>query len=254
LNNSLCILTDNSAQFPQHIFPGQGLIKTLPLHVEGLSITAPSVDDFLGAYRELEREFNAILVLTLSSHLLPVAEIAHQASLQHGGKAHINVLDSKQTSAGLGMLAQMGAQAALEGRALADVEQHLRSTIPHIYTLIHAEAQNLSRYGYFPDPQAGDALGMFPLFVLEDGQLVPYKKIRTRRHLLESFQEFIEEFETPQQIVFLRGQGNSVRARPLREIAKELFPETPFREVDMSVALLTLFGVHAVGITVMEIP
>jgi DegV family protein with EDD domain len=255
-NSSLCILTDDTCQLPHGGFSGQRLIKSLPLRSDTRSVSAPSVDDFLRAYSELECEYSAILVLTLSNCLLPVAEIAQQASVQHGGMAHITVLDSKQTGTGLGMLAQIGAQAAAAGEPLVEVEQRVRSAIPYTYTLIHAEMQNLSRHEYFSSAgQAdGEALGLFPLFVLEDGQLVPYKKVRTRRHLLESFQEFVEEFETPQQIAFLRGKSSTLRSRPLREITKELFPKTPFSEADMSSALATLFGAQAVGITVMEIP
>jgi fatty acid-binding protein DegV len=213
------------------------------------------VDDFLRVYHELEREFSAILVLTLSSYLVPVAEVAHQASMQHGGTAQIAVLDSRQTAAGLGLLALIGAQAALAGESLADVEQRIRFAIPHIYTLIHAETKNLLRHGYFSATQTEtDAMGLFPLFTLEDGQLVPYRKIRTRRHLLESFQEFLEEFESPRQIAFLHGKNNILRSRPLREIAKGLFPETPFSEADLSTPLVILFGAQAMGITVMEEP
>lgn len=255
LNNSLCILTDNTAQLPRGIFPGQRLIKSFLLRSDGPSISTPNVDDFLRCYRELEREFNAMLVLTISSQLLPVAEIARQASMQHGGMAHITVLDSKQTAAGLGMLAQIGAQAAAAGESLGQVEQRVRSAIPHVYTLVHAETESLSRHGFFSTQEANDeALGLFPLFVLEDGKLMPYKKVRTRRHLLESFQEFIEEFETPQQINFLRGRNSTLRSRPLREITKERFPETPFSEAELSATLATVFGAQAVGITVMEMP
>lgn len=255
MSNSLCILTDNTAQFPQGGFPGQRLIKSLPLRSDGRSVAAPTVEDFLRVYRELEQEFNAILVLTLSSLLLPVAENARQASMQHGGTAHIAVLDSRQTGAGLGMLAKIGAQAALAGASLAEAEQRVRAAIPHVYTLLHAETDSLARQGYFlPQEMNPELLGLFPLFVLEDGQLVPYKKVRTRRHLLESFQEFIEEFETPQQIAFLRGKNSTLRSRPLREVAKELFPSTPFNEAELSVSLVTLFGPQAVGVTVMEMP
>ena len=255
MSNSLCILTDNTAQLPYGGFPGQRLIKILPLRTETQSVSAPTVDDFLHVYRDLEREFNAILVLTLSNHLLPVAENATQASMRHGGIAHIAVLDSRQTAAGLGMLAQLGAQAAFDGEPLAGVEDRVRGAIPHIYTLIYAEAESLSQHGYLsPAELSSEALGPFPLFVLEDGQLVPYKKVRTRRHLLECFQEFLEEFETPRQIAFLHAKNSTLRSRPLRELAKNLFPETPFSEVDMSAPLVGLFGSQAVGMTVMEMP
>lgn len=227
----------------------------MPLRSDGQSVSTPTVDDFLRVYHELEREANAILVLTLSSHLLSVAEIAYQASIQHGGTAQIAVLDSRQIGIGLGLLAQIGAQAALTGQSLVQVEQHIRAAIPYIYTLIHVDTDSLSRHTDIHNtPIDDDVLGLFPLFVLEDGQLVPYKKVRTRRHLLESFQEFIEEFETPQQIAFMRGKGSTLRSRPLREVSKELFPQTPFSEMDMPVALATLFGPQAVGITIMEMP
>jgi fatty acid-binding protein DegV len=218
------------------------------------SVSPPPLEDFAQAYSELEREFDAILVLTLSSQLLPVAQVAEQAALQHGGRAQIAVLDSKQTGPGLGMLAQLGAQAIIAGAPLADVEQHIRAATAHIYTLIHVNAESLLRSTFSPAQTDADEPGLLPLLILEDGQLVPYKKVRTRRHLLESFQEFIEEFETPQRITFLRGRYSAISARPLREITRERFPRTPFSDMEMPAPLARLFGSEAVGITVMEIP
>ena len=255
MNNSLCILTDNTAQFPHGGLPGQHLIKSLPLRSDGQSVSTPTVDDFLRVYCELERGYSGILVLTLSSSLLSVAETAYQASIRHGGTAQIAVLDSRQVGVGLGLLAQVGAQAALTGQPLVQVEQLVRAAIPYIYTLLQVDAGSLSQHTNIPAAQSTeDVLGSFPLFVLEDGRLVPYKKVRTRRHLLESFQEFIEEFETPQQIAFLHGKNSTLRSRPLREVSRELFPTTPFSEVDMPVVLSMLFGTQAVGMTIMEMP
>jgi fatty acid-binding protein DegV len=227
------------------------MIKTLPLTVLGGIVGAPSTEDFLRCYRELEHEYNNILVLTLSSHVLPAAQAAQKASHQHGGTAKITVLDSKQTGAGLGMLAQLGAQAILAGATLADVEEHLRATIPSIYTLIHIGAEHLARAAF--SPSQTDETGVLPLLMLEDGQFLPYKKIRTRRHLLESFQEFIEEFETPAQIASLHGRESTIRSRSLRDIVAENFPEVPFANLDLPFPLAHLFGPETVGITIMEV-
>lgn len=227
------------------------------MQIDGRFISAPSPEDFLQAYRELGREFNTILVMTLSNYFLPVAEVAQKASLQHGGMAHIAVLDSKQIGPGLGMLAQLGAQAILAGESLQGVEEHIRAAIPHIYMLIHIDPESLSRYPDFSPSQSAlrdEELGVFPLLALEDGQLVPYKKVRTRRHLLESFQEFVEEFETPQRITFLRGRNSAIRSRLLREISRERFPQIPFSEMEMPAPLVRLFGLQAAGVTVMEMP
>jgi fatty acid-binding protein DegV len=254
LSNSICILTDNTVQLPQGVFPGLRLIKTLPLRADEHSVSPPSLEDFLRAYRELEHEFAAILVLTISSHLLPVAQVAKQAALQHGGKAQITALDSKQTGPGLGMLAQLGAQAILAGESLIGVEGRIRAAMAHIYTLIHLDAEDLSRSTLTPAQTNAEEPGPFPLFMLEDGQLAPYKKIRTRRHLLESFQEFVEEFETPRQITFLRGRHSSIHSRPLREIARERFPKTPFSDMEIPAPLARVLGSQAAGVTVMEMP
>jgi fatty acid-binding protein DegV len=252
LNNSVCILTDGTAQFPHGAFPGQRLIKILPLPVDKHLVHVPPLEDFLRTYRELENEFGGILVLTLSNHILPVAQAAQKAALQHGGTAKITVLDSMQTGAGLGMLAQLGAQAILAGATLNDVEEHLRAAIASIYTLIHIDTVSLARAIFAPPQTNSVETGLLPLLTLDDGQFAPYKKIRTRRHLLESFQEFIEEFETPKQIVCMSGRDSAIRSRSLREIAAESFPKVPFIDLEMPAPLASLFGPETIGITVME--
>lgn len=255
MNNSICILTDSTAQIPHGAFPGQRLIKMLPLGVDERAISPPPVQEFLRAFRELEREFDFILVLTLSGYLAPVAETAKQAALQHGGKARIAVLDSQQTGPGLGMLAQLGAQAILAGASLVDVETRIRAAMAHVYTLIHIDAESLSRHSTVtPGRKDTEETGLFPLLTLEDGQLTHYKKVRTKRHLLECFQEFVEEFETPQRITFLRGRYSAIRSRPLREITRERFPEVPFTDIELPTPLARLFGPQAAGLTIMEIP
>lgn len=227
-------------------------MKTLPLRISERSASAPALEDFLRIFSELERDFSGILVLTMSNHIIPVADVAQAAALQHGGTAQIRVLDSKQTGPGLGMLAQLGAQAILTGVTLTELEDRLRAAISSIYTILHIDSESLTRAA-FPSAQV-DALeaGSLPLLTLDDGQLVPYKKIRTRRHLLESFQEFIEEFETPEQIACLHGRESAIRARSLREIAVDNFPEVPFAEMETPAPLARLFGPETVGVVILE--
>lgn len=234
------------------MFPGQRLVKTLPLQVAERSVSAPTLEDFLRTFGELEREFGGILVLTVSNQLVPVAQVAQQAALQHGGTAQIRVLDSKQTGPGLGMLAQLGAQAILAGANLPDLEEHLRATIRSIYTLIHMDGDRLAQAA-FPSAQAeAFESGSLPLLMLDDGQFTPYKKIRTKRHLLESFQEFIEEFETPTQLACTHGRDSAIRSRSLREIVASSFPNVPFADLEATAPLARLFGPELIGITVLE--
>lgn len=220
-------------------------MRVLPLPVDSGVVGVPMLQDFLHIYDTLEREFSSILVLTISSHILPVAQAAQQAALQHGGKAKISILDSQQTGPGLGMLTQIGAQAISAGVTLKGLEEHLRAAITSIYTLIHIHQPHAAC-------NTDDDSSLLPLMTLEDGQFVPYKKIRTRRHLLETFQEFIEEFETPKQIACLYGRESAIRPRSLREIASENFPSVPFSEMSIPAPLARHFGPETIGVTIME--
>lgn len=240
-----CILTDNSALLPPSSTSNNGHIRNLPLRMNAGKLLPVTPADFSQIFDELERKFNAILVLTISTNILPCYEAALQAAQSHGGQARISVLDSQQTGPGLGVLAQLGARAAHEGATLPQVEECIRAAIPHLYTLICPEN----------DPCADTAdKNLVSVYSLEEGCLAAYKKVRTRRHLLESFQEFIEEFEHPQQIMYFRSQKSSLRARPLREAVNALFPGAPFSELEINPVLATLYGSQTVGLTMMELP
>jgi fatty acid-binding protein DegV len=253
---TVCILTNNAALFPSTALGNRQTLRTLTLATECGRIIPPIAEDFKRAYRELEQEFNAILVLLASESILPGVSAAQIAAQSHGGTAKISVLDSQQIGPGLGLLAQIGAQKAAAGACLTEVEAGIRAYIPFLFTLICPEAASAPQ-----DEQIDPAVaalaelpGALPIYSLEDGDLMPYKKVRTRRHLLETLQEFLEEFESPQQLAYFRGYATRLRARQLRESANGLFPDTPFTEMDLNAPLSALFGAQTVGITVLEIP
>ncbi len=216
----------------------------------------PTTDDFSRAYRELEQEFNAILVLAAPESLLPGANAAHLAAQSHGGTAKISVLDSQQIGPGLGILAQIGARKAAAGASLPEVEECIRAILPFLFTLIcpgeacpPQDEQNDSSMA-----APADLSGATPIYSLEEGCLAAYKKVRTRRHLLETLQEFIEEFEKPQQLAYFRGGSARLHTRSLREAASGLFPGALFTEMELNAPLSVLFGAQTTGLTVLEIP
>ena len=242
----ICILTDCTAMFPSHPSTHGGVIRSLTVKTVDGKLAPPTVDDFSHAYNELEGQFSHILVLSGAEGILPAAESARDAAKSHGGVAHISVLDTGQTGVGVGLLAQLGAQAAAEGASLPEIENSIRVAIPNLYTLICSGLETL-----LDESESGRTAQMM---TLEDGELVPYKKIRTRRHLLETLQEFMDEFEHPRHIVYSRGRVSIIRTRPLRDSAGSLFPHIPFREMENNLAINLLFGQHTVGLTIMETP
>jgi DegV family protein with EDD domain len=261
----ICILTDSTAQFTRPDFPGHEHVFVIPMGVSPASPEAdrlqaallpPSVQDFTRFFTHLSKEFDAILVLMVSSHLNPAllhAEKARQKFINH---ASIETIDSQTTAAGLGMLVEVAAEASNNGATLAEVEQRVRTAIKRIYVLICIpELTHLVGLGLLNQTQAvvGEMLGMQPIFVIEEGVLVSMEKVRTPRHLFECFQEFMSEFTAPKQIALLRGSGqNTVRTRPLRQFVEETFPGTTYSEHGLNQHLTVLFGTQSTGLIVMD--
>jgi fatty acid-binding protein DegV len=141
---------------------------------------------------------------------------------------------------------------------LAEIDRLVRIALQRVYTLICIPSLTvLAETGYLTRGQAtvGEMLGLLPIFNIDEGKLVPMGKVRTLRHLLDSFQEFIEEFSNPYHIAFFKPlNGRTFRTRPLREYVRDSFPDSPFSEHVLNANLAAMFGPQSMGVVVMEPP
>lgn len=269
--SNVCILTDSTVQFTRSNYPGHERVYVIPFEFQTREqqgeksqprrdltqrLIPPSPQEFIRFYARLSRAYDMIFVLTLSSLLNPATRFALSASVQYSNHATINVIDSQTTGVGLGLLVQGAAAAASAGAPPAEIEQRMRASIPHIYMLFCIpELAYLARSGYMEYSQAriGELMGMLPIFAIEEGRLVPMEKVRTQRHLFESFQEFMNEFDAPAHIALVRGVShNTIRTRPVRQYVQETFPHTLFSEHTIAPHLAALFGPQSTGLIIME--
>jgi DegV family protein with EDD domain len=266
----VCILTDSTAQFTRTDFPGRERVFVLALDLEPVlpvpaaapansqprRLLPPTPQAFLRYYGLLSGQFDAVLVLTLSSCLNPAAENARKAAARYSNHAAIQVVDSQTTSVGLGMLVEAAAGAASAGASLAEVEHLVRTAIRRIYMLLCIpELACLERLGLLDHVQTlvGEMIGLMPVFTVEEGGLMPMGKARTPRSLFESFEEFMDEFTAPGRVALLRGTSQTtLQTRPLREFVQERFAGTPYSEHSLNPSLSALFGRQAIGLVVME--
>lgn len=269
--SNVCILTDSTVQFVHPNFPGHERVYIIPFGIQQTSpegeiprrdnglakrLVPPSLTEFVRYYTQLSREYDTIFVLTLSSLLNPTMRVALSASMQSGNPATIDVIDSQTTGIGLGLLVQEAAGAAAAGAAPADIERKMRACIPRIYMLFCIpELTYLAHSGFMDYSQAlvAEMMGMLPIFVIEDGRLTPMEKVRTQRHLFESFLEFINEFEKPAHIALMRAAThNTSRSRAVRQYIQETFPGTCFSEHTVAPHLAALFGPQSTALVIME--
>jgi DegV family protein with EDD domain len=264
----VCILTDGTAQFTCTEFPGYNLVKVVSFEAQpallqpggspNLRLSGRTADDFLNQFQLLGTMFREIMVITVSSALSPVTWNVSQAVARYNGRANVGVVDSQTTGIGLGLLVQLAAEAAAAGMSLAEIDRLVRIALQRVYTLICIPSLTiLAESGYLTHAQAtvGEMLGLLPIFSIDEGTLVPMGKVRTQRHLLDSFQEFIEEFNNPDYIAFLKPQnGRTFHTRPLREYVRDSFPDSSFSEHVLNANLAAMFGPQSMGVVVMDLP
>lgn len=197
-------------------------------------------------------------MLTISSLLNPATKFALSAAGEFCNHTTIDVVDSQTTGIGLGLLVQAAATEASAGIPPAEIERQIRASISRIYMLFCIpELTYLANSGYMDYSQAlvGELMELLPIFAIEEGRLIPVEKVRTQRHLFESFQEFMNEFDDPAYIALTRGTNhNTLRTRHVRQYVQEIFPDTTFSDHALAPHLAALFGPQSTGLIIMEKP
>jgi DegV family protein with EDD domain len=279
--SQVCILTDSTAQFPVHLFPGSDLINVIPYHVQmdrlaenhdkdvklihlpasvysnpGLQVQCPSVEEFGQMFINLGFRYREIVVILISAHLSPALENAQTAIEIAKCPAAIHLVDSQTTTVGLGLLVQAAASAAQQGLSGARISQLVRGLAPHVYTVfcLH-NLSYLSRAGFIDPAQAvvGEMLDVVPFIILENGRLMPSQKVRGSRHLVDLLCEFVMEFNAVKHVALIQGMPPfDQEARLLRERLSGLYRTNSFSEHTLGVPLAALLGPRSLGLVVME--
>ncbi|MBI2845661.1 MAG: DegV family protein [Chloroflexi bacterium] len=275
------IITDSSSQIPPS-FAEKLEIAVLPLEIqlgrerfrEGLDITSreffrklakagrtrrpkafpPSLEAFNSAFAQLSRQGGDILALHLSSKLNPTYRVAREAANAFLGQSRIMVLDSQTTSLGLGHLVLAAAEGAAKGESLEEVVRIVRGMMPHLYLVLFVENLDyLEREKRIAKEHAllGTMLGIKPLFILEEGDIVPLEKARSRTKAVERLFEFLTEFPHIEKMTILHGADGSDLPELLERL-ETAYPDKLIDVVSYAPSLAAHVGPGALGVFVYE--
>jgi DegV family protein with EDD domain len=165
-------------------------------------VLAPDVDEFTRAYRELRDECDGILSVHLSSKLGETYATASTARemfgpLGQGGPFPVAVVDSLQTTMGLGWMVLALARAAQAGESLTQLVARASRLTEACHVAFFTErVDGLQRAGRGLRLQSpGENLSNYrPLFHVDEGQVVVYEKTRTRSKARDALYNFVEDF------------------------------------------------------------
>jgi DegV family protein with EDD domain len=223
-----------------------------------LTVATTPASIFQETFGRLSRETEEILVLLNSGRLSHAYAEAQAAARAFLGRCRISVVDSMSASWGLGLLVKVAAEAAVEGRSLDSIVRLVRGLVPHIYLVFFVDRLDyLERWKRIGPAQArlGTMLRIKPLLLVEDGDIVPMEKVRTRTMAIEKLADFVAEFASIQKVVIVKSPlENEINdlVGELRALLSQALPGEQFPVIEYDPVLGCHLGPEALGVFVFE--
>lgn len=186
----------DSAQFFEKLATSPELPRT----------SQPSPGVFEETYRRLAGEGVSVVSIHLSAKLSGTFQSACLARDALRARCKIEVIDSRSASLGLGMIVMAAAELAKAGADQWEIESYVRRLIPNVHILFFVETlEYLQRGGRIGRARAflGTLLNIRPILKLEDGEVQPVEKVRTRSKAIDWLVEFVELFPNIDRLAVL---------------------------------------------------
>ena len=166
---------------------------------EGFSTSAIPPTMFSDIFREIGRDAEHVLCLTLSGKLSAVSDMARLAGQEIENEISnvvIRVFDTNTCASAEGLVVLAAARAAQEGRDLDEVmDVAIRAAERTHFVGVFGTTKYLYRSGRIPKVAAnmGSTLGIKPLFRVEGGLVRPYSVVRNKKHGIDRCLKHMEE-------------------------------------------------------------
>lgn len=214
------------------------------------------VEAFAGAFAKLAETHDAVVAVLMSGRLGGGVAAAAEARDRVAGDVAVTVIDSRSVSLGLGFQVLHAAELA-ERRADADeIAVALLAARDRYQVAFSVESvEHLRQSGQIGRSAAliAEALQLKPLLRLDEGQIVPYERVRTRTRAIAGLADFVRELPAVERCAVLYATNRNDANRLLRAVAADtgLSPERlTVHEIGEAVAAQV--GPGALGVAVEE--
>ena len=262
------VITDSTADLPPEVAAELG-IEVVPLNVhfgtdtfrDGIDLSAdefyerlvasprppttsqPSVGAFLEVYQKTLEEADGIVSVHISAKVSGTWNSSVQAREQLSDPSQVEVVDTGQASMGLGWVAVAAARAAQAGASLEEVAGVARSAAEQVRVLFLVDTlEYLQKGGRIGKAQAmfGSVLSIKPLLTIQDGEVHPLERVRTRGKGVARLVQMVQEAAPLQTLAVLY----TTTEDEARALAERLRPCVPSGEVIVG-RLGTVVGTYA---------
>ena len=156
----------------------------------------PSVGEFIDVYERLGSDADGIVSVHVSEKLSGTMNSARLASQQANADCPIEVVDTFQVSMGVGICAMEAAEVANSGGDMNQVILAARNAVTRSQCFFMLETlEFLQKGGRIGKAQAliGNLLKIRPMLILQEGEVHPLGRERTRRKGIAKLVDTVEE-------------------------------------------------------------
>jgi len=268
----VAIVTDSSADLAPEM-RASGRITVVPMtlaairgsgalglqRLEGQPKAPPSalVDSFAATFTELASDHDAVVAVLLSRRLGATVDAAQQARELLATVIPVEVVDSRSASMGLGFQAVRGVELARQGLDAATIARELRAAIDRYHVVFSVESvEHLRESGKIGRSAAmiAEALQLKPLLRIDEGQIIPYERARTRTRAIHELADFVCELPAVERCAVLYATDQTDGDRLLMTIAGMTgLPSPRLSMSQIGPAVVAQVGPGALGVAVVEI-
>lgn len=173
----------------------QAFYERLKSATEMPTTSQPSIQQFVDFFTEASKDAQSIVGVFVSDELSGTLNSAHGAARELKDLP-IEIVDSRSTSMGLGLITLAAAQAAESGLSRVEVAQAAQALVDRVRVLFVVDTlEFLHRGGRIGGAQRlmGSVLSIKPVLHLQDGRIEPLTSVRTKRKAIQRMLEIAEE-------------------------------------------------------------
>ncbi|MDQ3443825.1 MAG: DegV family protein [Chloroflexota bacterium] len=281
MSRSIAIVTDSTSDLPVEIQRQFG-ISVIPLNVhfgqetlrDGIDLSAdefmgrlaisdklpttsqPAVGTFETAFRSLAETHDQILCVLISSKLSGTVQSARLAADLVAETITVEVVDSLNVAYALGFQAIRAAQLADQAMPLAGIVSILTAEVDLYHIVFFVETlEHLHRGGRIGKAAQllGTLLQLKPLLRVEEGQVVPFERSRTRSKATAALIDFARELSDIEQAAVLYNTTPN-DARDLAASLGEMLGMEQVPVLHIGPVISAHVGPGVLGIVVKEAP
>ncbi len=220
-----------------------------------IQTVSPSSTTFEQLYRQFALEYDYVFSIHHSSRL---SSTYREANLACGrlpaSLTRTEVIDSRSASMGLGSVVMQAARAARNGADPAELHQMINMMMRHTHAVFFVDTlEHLERGGLLSlaSPVLGSMQRIKPLLLLNDGDIVPYERTRTRAKAIEGLFTFVEDFPQVQDVIVLYSTTLDDVDKLLEKLDL-IIPREQVKVVQFGAGSAVHLGPGAMGVVVYE--